>query len=357
MATSEKKRDYYEVLGVPKTASADEIKKAYKKLARKWHPDLNPNNKAEAERRFKEIAEAHSVLSDPEKRKRYDEFGFEGLAEGFDPGRARQWREWASRGGFTRAGPGGFEFVFGGPGGASVEDIFEAFRAAGAGRAGGGTGAGAGAAEDLFEGLFGGLAGARGAGRRGRARAGAAAAQGQDLEHEVEVDFLDALRGTTLALQLDRGRGPERVEVKVPAGVKDGQRIRLAGLGAASPFGGAPGDLYLRVKVRPHSFLERRGDDLVMEVPITVGEAVAGATITVPLPGGGSVDLKVPPGTQSGQLLRVRGQGAPIAGDGRGDLLVRPMIKIPRDGGAAAAEAAARIDKLYQRDPRAELRL
>lgn len=332
-------KDYYEILGVSKSATTDEIKKAYKKLARKWHPDLNPANKAEAERRFKEISEAHSVLSDPEKRRRYDEFGAEGLAAGFDPGRARQWKEWAGRGGFTRReGPEGFEFVFGGPGG--FEDILNAFRGAGAGE-----GAGADVFGDLFAGARRGRAGGR---RRGPAR-------GPDLEHEIEIDLLDSLRGATLPLELDRGQGRERIDVKVPAGVREGQRIRLAGLGGLAP-GGAAGDLYIRAKVRPHPFLERRDDDLVMNVPLTVGEALAGATISIPLPLGGSVDLKVPPGTQSGQLLRVRGQGAPLRGGGRGDLLVRVLVKVPRDGGAAAIDAARALERFYERDPRADLR-
>jgi DnaJ-class molecular chaperone len=331
-------KDYYKILGVAKTASADEIKKAYKSLARKWHPDLNPTNKAEAERRFKEIAEAHAVLSDPQKRKRYDEFGMAGLAEGFDPEKAREWQEWSKRGGFTRAGgPGGFEFHFGGgPGGAFAgEDM-----------------------ADILQNLFGGAGAAfGGAGRRrGRGRQAPPPPEpGRDVEHEITIGLVESLRGTTVALELDRGRGPERVDVKIPPGVRDGQKIRLGGLGARSPFGEA-GDLYVTVRLAPHPILERRGDDLIMEVPVTVSEAVAGAKVEIPLPTGGKVDLKVPPGTSSGRMLRLRGLGPPRRGGARGDLLIRVAVTVPRNGGADAAAAARALDRFYTGDPRQELK-
>jgi DnaJ-class molecular chaperone len=327
-------KDYYKVLGVAKTASAEEIKKAYKALARKWHPDLNPGKKAEAEKRFKEIAEAHSVLGDAEKRKRYDEFGEAGAREGFDPEKARQWREWSNRGGFTSPG-GGFEFHFGGPGGGAQG--FEQFF--------GGGGAGA----DMFEGLFArGRAGGRRAGRR-------AAPTGSDVETEIELGVPESLTGTTVRLAVDHGSGPEEVETKIPAGVRDGQRIRLAGLGGRGP--GGAGDLFVRVKLRPHPFLERRDDDVVMDVHVTVAEAVAGAKIDIPLPGGGHIDLKVPPGTSSGRLLRLRGLGPPrrAGGGAKGDLLVRILVDVPRDG--EAAEAARALDRFYEKSPRSDLKL
>lgn len=338
-------KDYYKILGVSKTATADEIRKAYKQLARKHHPDLNPKSKTESEKKFKEIAEAHAILVDPEKRKRYDEFGAAGVQEGFDPSRARQWQDWSKRGGFTTGGPGGggFEFHFGGPGGgASFENLF---------RGGGGGGGGATAdMGDILEGMFGGGSPAGRARRRGGgARRGPPA--GEDIEHEIEIGVPESLRGTTVALELDRGNGPERIDAKIPAGVREGQRVRLAGLGAAG------GDLYVRVKLRPHPFLERRGDDVVIDVPVTVAEAVAGAKVDVPLPQGGTVEVKIPPGTSSGRLLRLRGLGAPKRGGGKGDLLVRVQVAVPSDGGAAAAEAAHALDQFYGKDLRSGLKL
>lgn len=330
-------RDYYKILGVERTATQEEIKKAYKKLARKWHPDLNPGNKAEAEKRFKEIAEAHAVLSDEEKRKRYDEFGAAGVAEGFDPERARQWQQWSRQGGFT----------FGGGGGAAgFEDIFGAFT---------GRGAGAGGMGDIFENLFAGATRGRGRGGMGGGRR-TAVRRGEDIEREIEVGLLDSLRGATLALELDRGNGAERIEAKVPAGVREGQRIRLAGLGAPGN-GGPPGDLYLKVRLVPHPFLERRGDDVVIDVPVTVAEAVAGAKIEIPRPEGGSVEIRVPPGSSSGRLLRLKGLGPPKKGGGRGDLLARILVKVPAAGGREAAEAAKALDRFYDGDPRGDLRL
>jgi curved DNA-binding protein len=323
-------KDYYKILGVEKSASTEDIKKAFKKLARKYHPDFNPGNK-EAERKFKEVNEANGVLSDPEKRKRYDEFGEAGLREGFDPNQARQWEQWAKHGGFARGGggaPGGFEFHFGGPGGE-----------------------GGGVFEDLFSAFRGGMGGATEAGRRRRAR------KGEDVEAEIEVDLLDAVRGATTALQLDRGHGPERVEVKIPAGVRDGQKIRLSALGGEGAGGAAAGDLYIRVKVRPHRFLSRRGDDLVLDVPVTIAEAIAGGSITIPTPHGEHATVKIPPGTSSGQTLRLRGLGVKRKGAEPGDLLVRILVKVPKRGEGDAQELAKKLDAFYDGDVRADLRL
>ena len=326
-------KDYYKVLGVEKSASAEDIKKAYKKLARKLHPDFNPGNKG-AEAKFKEVNEANTVLSDPEKRKRYDEFGELGLRDGFDPNAARQQAEWARHGGFTRgtgAGPGGFEFHFGGPGGGGegvFEDLFSAFRG-GAGGMGGAPGAG---------------------GPRRRAR------KGEDAEAEIEVEFMTAIRGETTAIELDRGNGPERIEVKVPPGVKDGQKIRLSALGSEGSGGASAGDLYIRVRVRPHRFLSRRDDDLILDMPVTIGEAVGGASITFPTPHGATATLKVPPGTSSGQTLRLRGLGVKRKNGEAGDLLVRVLVKIPKKGGAEAVEMAKKLDAFYEGDVRGELK-
>ncbi len=356
-------KDYYATLGVSKGASAEEIRKAYRKLARQWHPDLNPKSRAEAERRFKEISEAHAVLSDAGKRKLYDEFGADGLREGFDPGRAREWKKWADQGGFAHApggGGGSFRFEFG-PGGFSFGGLEDLFGGAAGSRGGAGRG-GAGDAEDETGGLggiFGDVLG-RGAGRRGRAGGGRGRGRaGADIEHEVEIPFLDALRGTTIALSIERGNGGERVEAKVPPGIRDGQKVRLAGLGQPGAGGAPAGDLYLKVAVKPHPFLSRRGDDVLMEVPVTMGEAVAGATISIPTLEGGEATVRVPPRTSSGQTLRLRGLGAPRPkkDGGRGDLLVRIVVRVPKGGGDEAAKLAKELDRFYEGDPRAELRL
>jgi len=238
--------------------------------------------------------------------------------------------QWAKHGGFARGGPGGggggpggFEFHFGGPGGGGdgggMEDILSAFGMGGA--------------------------------RRKRAR------KGEDAEAEIEVDFLDTIRGATTGLQLDRGHGPEHVEVKIPPGVKEGQKIRLSALGQEGAGGAGAGDLYIRVRVRPHRFLSRRDDDLILEVPVTIGEAVAGGSITIPTPHGEHATIKVPPGTSSGQTLRLRGQGVKRKGAEPGDLLVRMMVKAPKAGGAEAADLAKKLDKFYDGDVRAELKL
>jgi DnaJ-class molecular chaperone len=194
--------------------------------------------------------------------------------------------------------------------------------------------------------------------KRGRGRAAPPPA-GEDIEHEAEIDLLDTLRGATLSLEIDHGpSGRERVDVKIPAGVREGQRVRLAGLGGRGP--GGAGDLYVRVKVRAHPLLQRRGDDLVFEVPVTIGEAVAGARIAVPSPWGGTIELSVPPGTSSGQMLRVRGLGLPVSRAGaaeKGDLFVRVLVRVPKGASPAALEAARTLDGLYEGDVRKDLRL
>lgn len=358
-------KDLYAVLGVTKTASADELKKAYRKLARKYHPDLNPGNK-QAEEKFKEISFAHDVLTDPKKRKLYDEFGAEGLQAGFEPERAREYRRWAESGhGFSfrpeAGGSEGFDFSgFEQPRGrrrrAESERSFS----------------------DIFSELFG--AGAAGAG--GATEPGAAQ-RGQDLEHPIEVDFLDAIRGTRTGVTIRRpapcpqcggtgrhnlractrcsGTGSveerEKLTVKIPPGVGDGARVRVKGKGGVGR-GGPPGDLYFVVKTRPHPHLKREGKDLVMEVPITVGEAMHGATIEVPTPDG-RVQVKVPKGSQSGQRLRLRGRGVPDPKGGTpGDLYIRPMVQVPKNGASERLkDAVEALERAYAGDPRADLSL
>lgn len=355
MAKETAQKDMYSVLGVTRTSSPDEIKKSYRKLARKYHPDLNPGNK-EAEERFKEVSLAHDVLTDATKRKLYDEFGHEGLQAGFDPERAREYRRWAESG-------HGFSFR---PGEDTQGFGFE-FEPRGRRRRGGDEASFA----DLFGGIFGGAE-------------EAPPETGGDVEHPIEVDLLDALRGTEAAVTIRRpapcpqcdGRGRqgmractrcsgtgtveqrERLKVKIPAGVTDGAQVRVRGKGGVGRRGASPGDLYFRVKVRPHPLLRREGKDLVLEVPVTVGEAIQGATISVPTPDG-RVQLKVPKGSQSGQRLRLRGRGArdPKGGE-RGDLYARLMVQVPTNGaGEQLKEAVEALEGAYAENPRAHLDL
>jgi len=309
-------KDLYAVLGVSKKATVDEIKKAYRKLARKYHPDLNPGNK-QAEERFKEISVAQDVLTDAEKRKLYDEFGLAGLQAGFDPNQAREYQRWAGGG----AGRGGATFrTTGGPGGFD----FHTFESGGRGRGTRGQERGF---ADIIEELF------------GRASMGQEATDeptvgGGDIEYPIEVDLLDALRGIQTSVSVRRpvpcpqchgtgrqglractrctGTGTieerETLKVKIPPGIADGARVRVRGKGGVG-LDGAPGDLYFRVKIRPNPLIQRDGNDLTIEVPVTVGEAMLGATIDVPTPPKGRVQMKVPPKSQSGQRLRLKGRG------------------------------------------------
>ena len=347
--------DFYQTLGVPKNASQDDIKKAFRKLARDFHPDKNPGDK-HAEERFKEISEANETLSDAEKRKHYDELSRLGAfgpgAGGFRPG----------------AGGQGFDPSMFGQGGAQFD---------------------MGDLGDILGNLFGGGAGA--AGGRGRRRA---AARGDDLQVDVTVSFDDSLHGVTARVPVDKpdtcdtchgsgakpgttpkicpqcqGRGSiarnlggfampqacpqchgsgsiieqpcpdcggngvqhktKRYAVKIPAGVKDGSKIRIKGKGEAGLRGGPAGDLFVRVSVEADELFERRGDDVVLDVPVTISEAALGTSVRIPTPGGGRVALKVPAGSQDGRTFRVRGKGAPKLKGGHGDLHVRLQVRVP----------------------------
>jgi len=291
-------KDYYKILGVPKTATADEIKKAYRKLARQYHPDVN--KKPESEKRFKELNEANEVLADPDKRTRYDQLG-------------PDWARYASGGGF----PGGHGF----PGGNGRTQWTYAGSpgTAGANPFGEDTGF-----SDFFRTIFGeGFESQSRRGARTRARAGA------DSEHVVEVTLVEAYKGAARALELRAEDGKTRtLEVRIPAGVRDGQRIRLAGQGGAGQGGGPSGDLYLKMSVRPHPFFTRDGDDLRAELPIALHEALLGAEVTVPTLKG-SVSLRIPPETQNGRTIRLAGQGLPRTGGGSGDLFVTVKVVLP----------------------------
>jgi curved DNA-binding protein len=320
-------RDLYAELGLKRGASKEEIKKAYRKLARELHPDRNPDNK-QAEERFKRIAYANDVLSDDRRRGLYDEFGEVGLREGFDAEAVRAYKRGRSVG---ASGPGqgfgGFEEAFGGAGrrrsgfGGTLEDLF-----------GGGI-------EELF--------GRSGFG--GRATTGNKA---PDQESEVEVSFDEAMQGVEKELVIREGEQQRSIRVRIPAGVADGGKVRLRGQGIQGGRG-MPGDLLLTVKVGSHKWFRREGTDLHLEVPVTIGEAWRGATVKVPTPEG-EVSLKLPTRVQSGGKLRLKGKGAPKREGGRGDLFVHVQIRVPDGHDHVAIEkAVAELDKHYVGDPRA----
>ena len=370
-------KDYYEILGVKKDASGEEIKKAYRKLARKWHPDINPGNK-DAEQRFKEISAAYDCLGNDEKRKLYDEFGEDGLRAGFDEKKAREYKQW-----------GAYDREAANEGGAEGQGFgkYQSY-------------------EDIFGDLFG-----QGKGYKDDFRAGAAAG-GRDMEYEISIDLLSALKGfeTELSLQkmnncpgcngsgidpnaamtkcrtcggsgrMNVAQGPIRftkpcpdcrghgsagkpcpqcmgsgnvaatdsIRVTIPRGVKEGSRVRLAGKGAQGFDGGQPGDLYLIIHVNEHPFLRRDGDDLFMDVPVTIGEAVRGGSIEIPTIDG-QIKIKVPAGSQSGQTLRIKGKGAMnMKTKTRGDLMVKLIVKVPQAEDKEVLEAAEKIDRFYK---------
>ncbi len=324
-------KDPYSVLGVAKTAPAEEIKKAYRKLAKKLHPDLNPGDK-KAEERFKEVSSAFEILGDPKKRSLYDEFGEISTHQGFDEQKAREFQRQAQSGGFGGGGFRGFEnFQGGGAGGIDPEDLGAMF-------------------EDLF-------------GRRQTARTRRAAVEpvpGDDAEAELEVDLRDAVLGAEREIAINRQgeggpSGTSRLKVRIPPGVETGSRVRLPGQGGPGHRGGEPGDLYLRITVREHPTVRVQGRDLSMDLPITPQEALAGAEVTTPT-FEGPVKLKIPPGSQSGRKLRLRGRGLPALKGGstgapRGDLFVVLQIVLPEDS-PQAREAAAEMQKLYKSDVR-----
>lgn len=335
------KRDYYEVLGLKKGASAEEIKKAYKKLAKKYHPDLNPRNKR-AEEAFKAVNEANEVLSDPEKRARYDEFGFAGLEPGFDPEAARQ----SAQGGFRYTDAGnapGFDF-------SDLGDIFG----------------------DLFGGRKVHFGGDFGAFRAGMRNDPDAAQRGDSLRLPLELTFEEAVLGCTKSVRTERvetctecggngksaggtcrlcrGKGAIKrrrtVNVTVPPGTEDGQTIALRGQGAAGRNGGPAGDLLVEVSVRPHPVFRREGQDICSDAKISFAQAVFGTEIEVPTIDG-RVKYRIPPGTQSGTTFRLRGKGVPQPGGReRGNQLITVRVETPRELTKEQAEALRRFDSL-----------
>jgi molecular chaperone DnaJ len=370
--------DYYRVLGVARSATQDDIKKAYRKLARKHHPDVNQGNKA-AEEKFKQLSGAFEVLSDPKKRAMYDEFGEDAAKMGFDPKKAEAYRAYREQASAPSGGPGG-NFDLG----------------------------------DIFGDIF----GRSNDGGPFRARA-EGPARGEDLHTRVRVSLREAVTGAERSLAIERpveckkchgtghigkpktcptcggsgrtkqGRGPlslstpcpecggsgkvapvcddcggsgtvehiARVTVKIPPGVQNGSQVRLPGQGAAGAHGGPPGDLYLETEVEPHPLVRRDGDDLTMELPVTVPEAMSGAEVAVPT-FGGNVTVSVPAGSQAGRKLRLKGQGVPaLKGSGRGDLYLELKVLVPERPTAEAKAQAEALRAAYRGDVRSGLRL
>jgi molecular chaperone DnaJ len=290
-------KDFYKILGVTKDVSDAELKKVYRKLARQFHPDSNPDN-AKAEAKFKEISEAYSVLSDKDQRAEYDQMRAMGSGPRFTGGQ-------------------GFP---GYPGGAA-------------------------GFEDVFSNLFGGGGGFGGFGGPQR---------GQDLTHRATIDFIDSIKGTTLKLNFDRGGA---VQVKIPAGIQDGQKVKVRGKGSPSPNGGEAGDLLVSVVVKPHPVFVRDGNNLRVSVPVTFVEASLGATIQVPTLGGEPVKLKVSPGTPNGRVLRVKGKGVESS-KGTGDLMATVEIAVPSHLSDKAKKKLEEFNELVpQEDPREDLLL
>src|SRR5579875_3841261 len=408
MATTQQK-DYYGALGIKKAATSDEIRKAFRKLARKYHPDVNPGDK-KAEEKFKEISEANDVLSDEKKRKIYDQLGF--YSDNIDPAAAEAYAKGGGAGGF-----GGFAGATGGGRGQGVPFDFGGFdfsNFSGSGRAQNEGGGGFGSSfRDIFSGMF------NGGGRQPRGPQ-----PGTDLEYQVEIDFWTAIRGGVTRLDIQRqeecktGKGTgavgkpmecpechgtgqvtqtggrmkfniqcprcggsgkvqntcptcdgagvitrrEPLEFRIKPGTRDGQRIRLAGRGNAGTEGAPNGDLYLIIRVEQNKLFRRVGDDIHVTVPVTAMEAALGARIEVPTIDGegtrpGRAQLKIPPGTQTGQKLRMREKGAPIASrEGqRGDQIVEVKIVVPRVQDERSKEILRELQKLNPEDPRAEM--
>jgi molecular chaperone DnaJ len=406
------KKDYYEILGVKKSASADDIRKAFRKLARKYHPDVNPGDKG-AEEKFKTLSEANDVLSDPKKRKIYDQVGF--YSDNIDAATAEAY----ARAGGAAGGAGGFPEGFQGGGspeaGQGVHFDFGGFDFSDLvdnptrGRRSGG-GGGGGSFRDIFGGIFG--------GGRGAPSAEEGPEPGTDLEYQVNVPFWTAIRGGVLRLNISRhdvcatchgqgfqeapGKCPEchgtgqitqtggrmkfnvqcprchgtgknlttcptchgegtvtktePLEVRIKAGTRDGQRIRVPGKGNAGPRGGTPGDLYVIIRTEEHPTFHRDGDDIYLTVPVSATEAALGAKIEVPTIDGRAL-LKIPPGTQSGQKLRLREKGVPSATkEGtRGDEIVEITVTVPMPRDERTKELLRELAKLNPEDPRAEL--
>jgi DnaJ-class molecular chaperone len=309
------KKDYYHVLGVRRDASAKEIKQAYRRLARRYHPDVNPGD-VSAEQRFKEISEAYAVLGNPEQRQKYDRFGHQVFSGGFES---------------PHTGGSGF-------GGFHTGNLKDFFGAKGNFAEGFST---------IFEDLFG----------RGQPRAHSTPYRGQDLEHTVNITFEEAIRGTTTEVQvIRRDGGKEWLRVKIPAGVDTNSKVRLAGKGEAGASGGPAGDLYIVTRVQPHAYFVRQGDDIICEVPVTLAEAMLGARVDIPTIDG-KTTMTLPAGTQNGRKFRLRGKGVPhLKGEGRGDQYVTVKVVLPEVLDGYSRQLVEELDKRHPLQPRAQMR-
>ena len=308
-------KDYYTILGVRRNASAKEIKQAYRRLARRYHPDVNPGD-ASAEQKFKEISEAYAVLGSPEQRQKYDHFGSQAFTGNFDTA-------FGGGGGFRGFNPGNLKDLFGSKG-----NFTEGF-------------------STMFEDFFG----------RGQQRPPTSKNRGQDMEQTVDITFAEAIHGTTTEVRITRQDGrAEWLRVKIPPGVDTNSKVRLAGKGEAGAFGGPAGDLYIVTRVQPHAYFVRQGNDIVCEVPVTLAEALLGARVEIPTIDG-KTTMTLPAGTQNGRKFRLRGKGVPhLKGDGRGDQYVTVKVVLPETLDAYSRQLIAELDKRHPLEPRAQMR-
>lgn len=315
---SESRRDLYEVLGVAKDASKDTVRKAYRKLARELHPDVNPGDEA-AEEQFKEVAAAYDVLSDEEKRKAYDEFGFDSLQTGFDPEKARAYQQWQQSRRHTGYQDVGGVGGFGGFGG-GVADMSDL--------------------GDFFS--------------RIRQQQANRPRRGGDVHASLSVDLATAMKGTQVSVDVPAVGGTRSVQVRIPPGADDGDTLRIRGKGAPGANGGPDGDLVIEVRVEAHPVFERDGLDLRIELPVTLHEAYAGAKVPVPTMDG-EVTMTIPAGSQSGQTLRLKGKGV-ARGKKTGNLYVTLKVLLPKPGDEALSAALKEAEALYEGDVRAEVK-
>jgi len=318
--------DYYKILEVPREASQADIQKAYRRLARKHHPDLNPDDKA-AKKRFQEVQAAFDVLNDTNKRELYDRYGssFENMGQGGpQPGAGQR--------------PGG-------PAGGEDFDFSQFF---GDRYGGGEAGRGAGGFADFFTEMRGGRSGTRKRGKPGKHR-------GADVESALEIPFTIAIQGGETQISIDRGGKVETISVKIPAGITEGKKIRLRGQGEPGANDGPPGDILLTIHIGAHPNFRRRGDDLDVRVPVTLLEAAEGAKVEVPTPQG-TVALRIPPGTASGAKLRIKGRGVQRAGQTPGDLYAEVLVIIPKHFDEEELKQLREIDTKHPVHPRSELR-
>jgi len=321
--------DYYKTLGVPRNASQADIQKAYRELARKYHPDMNPNDKT-AKKKFQQIQAAFDVLNNSEKREMYDRYGssFDTMGAGGPHPQGTYTWSWSPGG----AGPGGFapedidlsQFLgerFGQEASGGFGDIFSQFRRA-----------------------------------AGKSRRSPAPSRGGDLVQEIQIPFTTAVAGGEIHISLQHPGGKtETLAVKIPAGIEDGKKIRIRGHGAPGPRGAPPRDVLLTGRVAPHPFFQRRGNQLLVRVPVTLGEAALGAKIDLPTPRG-TVTLSVPPGTSSGAKLRMKGHGVAPKNGASGDLLAEIQIVLPKELTEADRQAIREIDQRHAQNPRRDLR-